>query len=57
MTNNLRIPVPSRRPPRLPRDHFAMRPKISGIQRIMRAILLVAVSALAVAIYLHPHIK
>jgi uncharacterized protein (DUF1501 family) len=36
----LRIPP---RAPRLPRDHFAMRPQLSRVQRVMRAITVTAV--------------
>jgi hypothetical protein len=53
MTNNLRIHVPSRRTPRLPRDHFAMQPQISKIQRGMRALVVLALVAYAIALRLH----
>jgi hypothetical protein len=36
----MRIPP---RAPRLPRDHFAMRPQISSAQRLMRALTVIAV--------------
>jgi hypothetical protein len=53
MTNNLRIHVPSRRAPRLPRDHFAMQPQISKIQRFMRGIVILAVVVYVVALKLY----
>lgn len=54
---NLRIPIPPR-PPRLPRDHFAMRPQLSTGQRIARLIVVLAVTAYGLAqlcVYVHSH--
>lgn len=50
--SNLRIHVAPRRAPRLPRDHFAMRPKISKTQRAMRAFVVVAVLTYCAALWL-----
>jgi hypothetical protein len=43
--SNLRIVVPPQRAPRLPRDHFAMRPQTTIGRRFARALAIGAVIA------------
>lgn len=52
--SNLRIHVPHTRAPRLPRDHFAMRPPTTLLSRIIQAVVVVgAVIVIVMAIGRH----
>jgi hypothetical protein len=54
MSNNLRIYVAPRRAPRLPRDHFAMRPQVSLAHRVVRAVVIGA-SIIAILLAIGRH--
>lgn len=51
--SKLRIEVPSQRAPRLPRDHFAMRPEVTLMQRVVRAIVLGGIAIALILVYRH----
>jgi len=50
--SNLRIVLPPP-PPRLPRNHFAMRPQVTRTQRIVRLIVLQIVVAAVILLVIH----